>query len=104
MSKLQLHDGSGLKALSDPISERSVLWTQMVQKVLCLLPESERPNIAEAEDEFKEALRESLKGNGEFNGCRLPPPFSPKFAKFVYDNWIPERGDVLIITAGKTGL
>ena len=103
MSKPQLHEGSGLEVLSDPVYERSLLWTQQIRQVLCFLPESERPSIAEAVDEFKETLRESVKGNGEFNGCRIPPPFSPKFAKLMYNNWIPERGDVLIATYPKTG-
>ena len=103
MSKPQSQVDCGSKDPSDLICNSSVSWTQLVQNVVSFLPESERPNIAEAVDEFKETLRESVKGNGEFNGCRIPPPFSPKFAKLMYDNWMPERGDVLIVTAGKTG-
>ena len=103
MSKSQLQESFSSERPSISTNEQSVIWTQLIQKVLCFLPESERPSTTEAVDEISAAIEESLKCNGDFNGCRIPAPFSTKFAKHMFENWMPERGDVLIASYPKTG-
>ena len=83
----------------DPAGTLRVLF----QRIADYLPEDERPIISELAEEYLKVNTESSKGNEIFKGCRLPPPFSQYAANWMYDNWMPDRGDVLVAAYPKTG-
>ena len=81
----------------------AALWTFVIENVVQFLPESKRPNVSEIVEELKKISEVTVLANGEFKRCRIPPPFSNQQAEWMYNNWMPDEGDVLVATFPKTG-
>jgi len=98
-------DAKSLKSfkINEYKDKPAVLWTFVIENVVKFLPESERPNVSEVVQVIKKRVEESLLANKDFKGCRIPVPFNCQSAEWMYNNWMPDRGDVLVATYPKAG-
>ena len=86
------------KPVSPNPEEILALLTQVTQ----FLPEKERPDDEKLLVELFSTMKEGMEGL-EFRECRLTPPFSVKSCNWQFNDWMPEKGDVLVAAYPKTG-
>ena len=74
-----------------------------VKQALQFLPEQDRPDFEEFVEKTASNVIKSVTEKQEFKNCRFPPMFLAENADWQYENWKPNKGDVLISTYPKTG-
>ena len=102
MSSTPPEEGSASESV-DYKNDPGAIWAHYIQRIVDCLPESEKPNVSDIVCKHREIVGEAAKCNGEFKGCRIPAPFSAELGKLMYDNWMPESGDVLVACCPKSG-
>ena len=103
MSEHQSMRSSSASNIPDHTNNPLSLWTLFIKNGIDFLPEEEKLDVQALAKEYDNLIQESVKCNHDFKGYRNSAPFSPKLAEWMYSNWMPDRGDVLVAAYPKTG-
>ena len=77
---------------------------QQIEDLCIYIPEKERPEPKDFVKVFENVeLEWRSSAILEYNSYRMLPVFRPSTIKRAYEDWIPNKGDVIISTFHKTG-